>query len=196
MEIPLAGPSRDGYEVSTFGDSGYNINCGSLTFGPIVSMQYTTAPISGFTEHGSLVPLDIHADSEDSLRTDLGGQASYTWHLGSISVIPGLRLAWEHEFKYSNLHITASVPTLGKATLTGPNLGHDSLLINANIAIPISPRIWATTAKLPGIITVPTRSPGLSVSVFNPNSDFRLSTCIRLNHHMDGRYHEFDSQLA
>jgi outer membrane autotransporter protein len=67
-----ANGSTDGYEVSTFGDAGYNIYCGNLTFGPIVSMQYTTAHISGFTEHGSLVPLDIHADSEDSLRTDLG----------------------------------------------------------------------------------------------------------------------------
>ena len=111
-----------------------------------MSMQYTTAHISGFTEHGSLVPLDIHADSEDSLRTDLGGQASYRWHVGNISVIPGLRLAWQHEFKYSNLPLTASAPALGGATATfnGPNLGHDSLVINANVGIQITPRIWVT----------------------------------------------------
>src|SRR6516165_3826983 len=151
MEIPLAGPSRDGYEVSTFGDSGYNINCGSLTFGPIVAMQYTTAHISGFTEHGSLVPLDIHADSEDSLRTDLGAQASYNWQFCKIVVIPGLRLAWEHEYKYSNLPLTVSAPTVSALTLggvvanlSGPNLGHDSLLINANVGVQITRRIWAT----------------------------------------------------
>jgi autotransporter-associated beta strand protein/predicted outer membrane repeat protein len=138
--------STEGYEFSTFGDAGYNIYWGKLTFGPIVAMQYTTAHISGFTEHGSLVPLDIHADSEDSLRTDLGAQASYNWQVGKIVVIPGLRLAWEHEFKYSHLPITASVPTFGgaTATLNGPNLGHDSLLINANVGIQITPRIWAT----------------------------------------------------
>jgi fibronectin-binding autotransporter adhesin len=145
--LGLANGSTEGYEVSTFGDAGYNIYCGNLTFGPIVSMQYTTAHISGFTEHGSLVPLDIHADSEDSLRTDLGAQASYNWHLGKIVVIPGLRLAWQHEFKYSNLPLTVSAPLFGAGsttTLHGPNLGHDSLFINANVGIQITPRIWAT----------------------------------------------------
>jgi outer membrane autotransporter protein len=109
-------------------------------------MQYTTAHVSGFTERGSLVPLVIHADSEDSLRTDVGAQASYTWHVGNISVIPGLRLAWEHEFKYSVLPLTVSAPTLGGATanFSGPNLGHDSLLINANVGIQCSSRIAIT----------------------------------------------------
>ena len=55
----LANGSTYGYEVSTFGDAGYNIYWGKLTFGPIVAMQYTTAHISGFTENGSLVPLDL-----------------------------------------------------------------------------------------------------------------------------------------
>jgi outer membrane autotransporter protein len=145
----LLGPangSTDGYEFSTFGDAGYNIQCGDLSFGPVVGMQYTTAHIGGFTEHGSLVPLDVHSDSEDSLRTEAGAQATYNWHLGKILVIPGLKLAWEHEFKYSTLPITVSAPALGgaTATFTGPNLGHDSLLINANMAIQITPRIQAT----------------------------------------------------
>jgi outer membrane autotransporter protein len=142
----LANGSTDGYEVSSFGDAGYNIYCGNLTFGPIVSMQYTTAHISGFTEHGSMVPLDIHADSEDSLRTDAGAQASYNWQVGKVLVVPGLKLAWEHEFKYSNLPITASAPTLNGATATffGPNLGHDSLIIEANVGVQITPRISAT----------------------------------------------------
>ena len=76
----------------------------------------------------------------------LCGQVSYTWHVENISVVPGLRLAWEHEFKYLNLPLTASAPALGGATadFSGPNLGHDSLLINANVGIQITPRIWAT----------------------------------------------------
>jgi hypothetical protein len=71
------------------------------------------------------------------LGDGLGGQPSYRWDV---------RLAWEHEFKYSNLPLTVSAPALGGATanFSGPNLGHDSLIINANVAVPISPRIWAT----------------------------------------------------
>jgi outer membrane autotransporter protein len=145
----LLGPvngSTDGYEVSTFGDAGYNFHCGDLVWGPLVAMQYTDAHVSGFSEHGSLVPMDVHSNSQDSLRTDVGAQASYSWHLGKTIVIPGLKLAWEHEYRYSNLDITGSVPALNNASATfnGPNLGHDSLIIQANVGIQIIPQIAAT----------------------------------------------------
>ena len=142
----LLGPangSTSGYEFSTFGDAGYDFHCGDLTFGPIVSMQYTDVHVNGFSENGSLVPLAIHADSEDSLRTDVGGRAYYNWHLGKMLIIPSLTIAWEHEYLYSNLPITASAPELGGATATfnGPNEGHDSLLINAGAGVQWTPRI-------------------------------------------------------
>jgi outer membrane autotransporter protein len=145
----LLGPangSTDGYEISTFGEAGYNFHCGDLVWRPLVAMQYTDAHVSGFTEHGSLVPLDIHSNSQDSLITDLGAQASYNWHLGKTTVIPGLKLAWEHEYRYSNLDISGSAPALNNASATfnGPNIGHDSLIIEANAGIQITPQIAAT----------------------------------------------------
>jgi outer membrane autotransporter protein len=138
-----ANGSSDGYEVSTFGDAGYDIHLGNLTFGPVVSMQYTTAQVNSFLEHGSLVPLDIHSDAEDSLTTDLGAQATYNWQLGKSVVVPVLRLAWQHEFKQSELPLTVSAPALGgaTATVTGPKLGHDSLLIKAGLLYQWNPRI-------------------------------------------------------
>jgi hypothetical protein len=50
-----ANGSTEGYEISTFGDAGYDFHCGDLTFGPIVSMQYTNVHVSGFSEHGAFV---------------------------------------------------------------------------------------------------------------------------------------------
>jgi outer membrane autotransporter protein len=141
--LGLANGSTNGYEVSTFGDAGYDIHCGNLTFGPVVSMQYTTVHIDSFSEHGSLVPLNVHSDSEDSLRTDAGARVSYTWHAGKMVVIPQVEVDWEHEFKYSNLPITVSAPVLNgaTATLAGPNIGHDSLIINAGVGLQINPQI-------------------------------------------------------
>jgi fibronectin-binding autotransporter adhesin len=145
----LLGPangSTDGYEISTFGEAGYNFHCGDLTWGPLIAMQYTDVHVSGFSEHGSLVPLDVHSNSQDSLRTDLGAQASYNWHIGKTAVIPGLKLAWEHEYRYSNLDISGSAPAINNASVTfnGPNLGHDSLIIEANVGVQITPQIAAT----------------------------------------------------
>jgi uncharacterized protein with beta-barrel porin domain len=74
--------NTSGYEFSTYGEIGYNFHWGNLTAGPLFAAQYTNVHVNGFREQGSLLPLDIHDDSEESWRTDLGGQASYTWHVG------------------------------------------------------------------------------------------------------------------
>ena len=103
-----ANGSTSGYEVSTFVDTGYDFHFGNLSFGPVFAAQYTNVHVNGFTERGSFLPLNIHSDSEESWRTDLGVRASYDWHVGNIIVIPSLWAAWEHEYKYSSLPITVS----------------------------------------------------------------------------------------
>jgi uncharacterized protein with beta-barrel porin domain len=141
-----ANGSTGGWEVSTYGEAGKDFQCGNLSFGPTLAMQYTNVHVNGFGENGSLVPLNIHGDSQDSLTTDVGGRAYYKWHLGNIPVIPNVRLAWEHEYFVSTLPITVSAPLLDNATATfnGPFVGHDSLIINANISVQWTPQIWMT----------------------------------------------------
>jgi len=144
--LGAANGDTGGAEFSTFGETGYDFHCGNLAFGPTVAMQYTYVSIGGFNESGSLVPLDIQGNSQDSLRTDVGGRAYYRWHLGNALVIPSVNLAWEHEYLYSALPITASAPLLDGATTTfyGPNIGHDSLIINAGVSVQWTPRFWTT----------------------------------------------------
>jgi outer membrane autotransporter protein len=139
----LANGSTSGYEVSTFVGTGYDFHFGDLSLGPVFAAQYTTVHIDGFTERGSVLPLNIHSDSEESWRTDLGVRASYTWHVGNIIVIPSLWAAWEHEYKYSRLPITFSSPILGgvSATAFGPPEGHDSAIVNAGVGTQWTPRI-------------------------------------------------------
>jgi len=147
----LLGPangSTNGWLISTYGEAGYDLHCGALSYGPIVAMQYTDTQVNGFTENGSLVPLSIHEDSQDSLVTDVGGRIYYNAHLGQMALIPQLKLAWEHEYLYSSLPITASAPTFGGATAVfhGPSIGHDSLVINAGVLWQVNPRIAVTVS--------------------------------------------------
>jgi outer membrane lipase/esterase len=139
----LANGNTSGYEFSTFVNTGYDFHFGNLSFGPVFAAQYTNVHIDGYTEHGSFLPLSIHSDSEESWRTDLGLQASYTWHVGQITVIPTLWAAWDHEFKYSALPITFSAASFPGATATvfGPSVGHDSAIINAGAGVQWTPRI-------------------------------------------------------
>jgi outer membrane autotransporter protein len=98
--------------------------------------------VDGFSEQGSLLPLHIHSNQEASLRTDLGGRATYTWHLGKVLVIPTLTVAWEHEYLYSALPITVSSAEFpGSATFSGPSEGHDSAILNAGAAFQFSSRL-------------------------------------------------------
>ena len=61
--------------MSTFISGGYDFHFGHLTVGPIAALQYTYVNIDGFSENGSLAPMQIQTDSADSLRTDVGFRA-------------------------------------------------------------------------------------------------------------------------
>jgi hypothetical protein len=72
----LANGSTSGYEFSTFLEAGYDFHFGNFTVGPVGSLQYTNVHVNGYSEEGSFLPINVHEDSEDSLRTDIGLQAS------------------------------------------------------------------------------------------------------------------------
>ena len=128
----LASGGTGGGEFSTFISGGYDFHLGSLTVGPIGSLQYTYVNIDSFSEKGSVAPLQFPSQSADSLRTDVGFRAFYLWQIGKILVEPSLKAAWEHEFKYSALPITAGFDGIAgpSATFFGPSEGHDSAIVS------------------------------------------------------------------
>jgi outer membrane autotransporter protein len=136
--------NTDGYEFSTYGEVGYNLHWGNLMAGPLFAAQYTSVHVNGFREQGSLLPLDIHEDSEESWRTDLGGQASYNWRVRkNITILPTVQALWEHEYKISSLPISASPLAFPRvsATFFGPHEGHDRLTLNAGVGTQWTDRI-------------------------------------------------------
>jgi outer membrane autotransporter protein len=132
----LATGSTSGSQWSTFLSGGYDFHLGQLTVGPMAALQYTSVNIDDFSENGSLAPLAIHSGSAGSLRTDFGFRLFYQFRIGNISLEPSLKAAWEHEYKYSTLPVTASFAGLGgpSATFVGPYEGHDSAIISAGIS--------------------------------------------------------------
>ena len=139
----LANCSTEGSEWSTFIGGGYDFRIAQLTVGPIASLQYTDVGIDSFDEKGSLAPLAIHSDSAESLRSDVGFRVFYQWQIGKIIVEPSLKAAWEHEYKYSALPITAGFAGIPgpSATFFGPSEGHDSAVVNAGVSVQVTPVI-------------------------------------------------------
>jgi outer membrane autotransporter protein len=139
----LATGSTEGSEWSTFIGGGYDFRLGRLTVGPIASLQYTDVGIDSFRENGSLAPLAIHSDSAESLRSDAGFRVFYPWQIGKIVVEPSLKAAWEHEYKYSALPITAGFAGIPgpSSTFFGPSEGHDSAVVSAGVSVQMTPAI-------------------------------------------------------
>jgi len=139
----LATGGTEGAEWSTFISGGYDLHLGNLTLGPIVALQYTYVNINGFSEKSSLAPLAIHSGSVESLRSDVGFRAFYQWQIGKILIEPSLKAAWEHEYKYSALPITAGFAGIPgpSATFFGPQEGHDSAIVSAGVSVHWTPTI-------------------------------------------------------
>ena len=141
--LGMATASPSGWEFSTWTEAGYDFHFGNFSVGPMAAFQYTLVHNDGFNESGSLLPLQIHSDTENSLRTDFGARATYTWHLGKVLVIPTLTAAWEHEYEYSSLPITVSpvqFPGI-TATFSGPNEGRNSAIVNAGAGFQFTPQL-------------------------------------------------------
>ena len=70
------------------------------------------------------------------------GEHSKRWPLGAV-IEPALKAAWEHEYKYSALPITAGFAAVPgpSATFFGPSEGHDSAVISAGITAQWTPTI-------------------------------------------------------
>jgi outer membrane autotransporter protein len=139
----LANGGTEGAEWSAFIGGGYDFHFGHLTVGPIAALQYTEVGIDGFSEKGSLAPMQIHSDSAQSLRSDVGFRAFYQWQIGKIVVEPSLKATWEHEYKYSALPITAGFAGISgpSATFSGPSEGHDSAVVSAGVSAQWTPTI-------------------------------------------------------
>jgi outer membrane autotransporter protein len=139
----LASGSTHGAEWSAFASTGYDFRLAQLSLGPIASLQSTYVDIHGFSEQGSLAPMQIHSDSARSLRTDLGFRAIYQWKIGKIILEPSIKAAWEHEYLYSALPITAGIAAVPgpSETFFGPSEGHDSAVVSAGISAQWAPAI-------------------------------------------------------
>ncbi len=134
--------STDGGELNVLLGTGYDWKIGALSIGPTATFQYTLVGIDGFTERGSLAPLNIADRNAESVRTAFGFKASYDWKCGGVVIKPELRAAWQHEYGDKTYDLSASFAGGGGNSflVNGPEIGRDSLLIGAGFAVQLNER--------------------------------------------------------
>jgi autotransporter-associated beta strand protein len=141
--LRTASGNTDGRDFNALVSGGYEWKKGALTIGPIASYQYSYVEFDSFTEHGSLAPLSFSDQNANSSRTALGGKASYDLHVGNVLIRPEIRASWQHEFGDRDYSIVSRFANgAGNSfTVTGPEIGRDSLLIGAGAAVIFNDRI-------------------------------------------------------
>jgi len=134
--------SVDGGEFNALVGTGMDFRMGGLTMGPIAAFNYTYAGLDGFTERGSLAPLNVRGSDEESLRTSLGFKVSTEWKAGTVVVKPQMRVAWQHEFGDTTYSLDSSFANgAGDVFIVdGPKIGRDSVLLSLGFAVQCNER--------------------------------------------------------
>jgi uncharacterized protein YhjY with autotransporter beta-barrel domain len=138
-----ASGATDGYEFDAMFGGGYQLKVGAWGFGPVGNIQYTLVEVNGFTESGSLAPLQLEDNFSRSLLTRVGESVSYTWQLTSVTLTPQLQLSWQHEFLDQDRSIDSQFAS-GAGNIfrvTSPEIGRDSLAVDAGFTAQFSPRV-------------------------------------------------------
>jgi fibronectin-binding autotransporter adhesin len=108
---------------------GYGLNKQAhASFGVVGGLYYISMDIDGYTETGA-GPLSavLPSRSIDSLKTQLGGELAFRLNPENESLVPILRLVWNHEFEDDPLLISSGFAGAPATTFStpGPDLGSD-----------------------------------------------------------------------
>ncbi|NOT39789.1 MAG: autotransporter domain-containing protein [Alphaproteobacteria bacterium] len=131
----LASGSTDASQFLAGATLGYHL-CRDdlLTLGAVGGLYYIGLDVDGYTETGAGPLSAVLPDRTiDSLRSQLGGEAAL--HLSS-SLIPLLRVVWNHEFMddaFATQAAFAGAPTV-TFTSPGPDLGTDWVTVGAGVS--------------------------------------------------------------
>ena len=108
---------------------GYGLNKqAAASFGAVGGLYYVNLDIDGYTETGAGgLSAVLPSRTVDSLRTQLGGEVSFRLDPENDSLVPIMRLVWNHEFEDDALVTKAAFAGAPSVTFAspGPDLGSD-----------------------------------------------------------------------
>lgn len=141
----VASGSTDGVGFTGLIGGGYNWENGPWQFGPSLALQYMNTTIKEFTESGSLSPLRIDSQSEDAAHSQLGFRLRYRYQVADswTFITPEVSLAWRHDFMDGSISLDSQFAggAGSSFTVTGPELGSESVIISAGCAVQWKPEL-------------------------------------------------------
>ncbi|HLJ64017.1 MAG TPA: autotransporter outer membrane beta-barrel domain-containing protein, partial [Stellaceae bacterium] len=133
--VANAAGSFRGTTYGAAGEGGYDIKLKAATVTPFLGLAVTEAHTDAFVETGSSGALRVNAVDSNSVTSTVGLRASTEVAIGSFTLVPEGRLAWQHEFGDAAQKISAALATTPGSvfTVTGASFGRDSALVGAGL---------------------------------------------------------------
>jgi outer membrane autotransporter protein len=113
-----------------------------VTVTPYAALDYVNARIAGFSESGGFGALAVNSSDSNSFQTTLGVRLTSRIEIGSYgTLIPEVRLGWNHEFLDAAQTISASLVGVPGSTFsaTGIAFGRDTALVGAGLSLELAP---------------------------------------------------------
>jgi outer membrane autotransporter protein len=114
----------------------------TMSVTPYAALDYVNAHISGFSENGGFGALSVNATDANSFQTTLGMRFTSRIALaGYGTLIPEIRLGWNHEFLDASQSLSAALIGVpgSNFSATGIALGRNTALIGAGFSMELSP---------------------------------------------------------
>ncbi len=129
-------PTANQYDAALL--AGYNVvDFNGLKLGPAAGVGFTQMNISGFNETGSPFDLSVSKQHADSLRTLLGAQGQYAFHIqqSPLPISLSADAFWQHECLNSARGITSSFSQVsgGQFLYNTPESSRNSALLGVGV---------------------------------------------------------------
>jgi outer membrane autotransporter protein len=143
LQDELVRGDTNGSEFNAMISYGSDWTFGCFNIGTWSTFQYTNVNIDKFTEEGSLAPLEIQDQGEDSIRGTSGIRASYDIKAGRALLRPEIRAAWQHEYGDPAYQVDSRLASGagGIFRVRGPNIGRDAALVGAGLNVQWNNRV-------------------------------------------------------
>lgn len=139
--------TTNGNEFTAQFQEGVDFHAKNWTFGPTLELDYSHLNIDSYTESGSMTPLAIQSQTDQSLMATIGGRVSTSIDVNKNmwKIMPYANAGLRHEFMDTKSSISASLAngTTGSFTVESSKVDSNSLVGGGGVELKFSERLSA-----------------------------------------------------
>lgn len=125
--------------TQAFGELGYGMQAGSLSFEPFANLAYVNVQTDSFTEKGGAAALAVRGGSDDMTFTTLGLRLATDFDLGTAKATARGVIGWRHAYGDVTPAVVQAFSGSDAFSVAGAPIARDSALIEAGFDFAVTP---------------------------------------------------------